>query len=101
MTMSNGPCRSATRGKELRVLLVPDLDHEAIPGDPGRLLIDVDTHDDRLVAEVVAQQLEATPTIDADLQHASACAAKRPEVAIVDREVVRPLVQRDGPNGDC
>ena len=81
-------------GEELGVLLVTDLDRETNPSHAGRLLVDVDTHDDRLATEVVSQQLEAACAIDADLKHARACAAKPPEMAMVDREVVRPLVER-------
>ena len=93
MTMSNGPCRSATLRQEGGVLLVTDLDDVASRAGTRRF-VDVDTDDLRRGTEVVAEHRQASATVDADLEHPCRGSTIRREMSVVDREVVDPFVQR-------
>ena len=91
MTMSQGPCCSPPRAGT-DILLVSEFDGVSLRGAHSRS-IDIDTDDMRRSTEVVKQHRQPAAAVHANLEDLHGPLAKRCQVAMVDREVVGPLVE--------
>jgi hypothetical protein len=84
----------AQTAQEVAVLLVADDDIDAVLGERRAARVDVDADDAGLAAEVVLPHLQRAAVVDAELDDGDRLAAVRREVAVVNVEVVQPLVDQ-------
>jgi hypothetical protein len=79
-------------GEERRVALISDGEMHVPPPQVEDALVDVDADDRRAAAEPLAHHVERAAVGHADLEDGGRLPAEATEMALVDREVVVPLV---------
>jgi hypothetical protein len=80
--------------QETAVGLVADHHVDRIGLELATARIEVDADDARAAAEVMAPHFELAAVVDADLDHHRRAAAEGGEMAVIDLEVVVPLVDQ-------
>ena len=91
--MSIGGSVFASERRKVAVALIADQDVHALLLETPAFGVDVDTVEAHARAEILLPHLQRAALRDAEFEHHRRAPAERREVAVVDLEVVHPLVQ--------